>query len=50
MGLLWETKEAARFVLWKMPLNYSVIFIKKETFLFGSDVTLCRKNLMVILR
>lgn len=50
MGLLWETKEAARFMLWKMPLNNSVIFIKEETFLFGREVTLCRKNLMVILR
>lgn len=32
MGFLWETKEAARFMLWKMLLNSSVIFIKEETF------------------
>lgn len=48
MRLPREAMEAARLVPQKMPLNNSVIFIKEETFWFGRDGALCRKNLMVI--
>jgi len=50
IGLPQEAIEATWLMPWKMQLNNSTTFMKKEIFWNRRDVVLCRKSLMVTLR